>query len=840
MPRITEILLLGHTHHDVGYTGSPRVVDRRHRRAVGEVLDLCDRHAEPGPEQFRWTFEVARPVLEFVRTAPRRDVERLAELVRAGRISVTGGYLNMTQLIGEHELDASYEQLDDLARAGIRVRTEQHGDVNGIAWGAVTAMRRAGIDRLVMALNPDHGRPPFTQPTGFWWEGPDGEAVFVWLSTHYGIGEQWGIVDGEVKTAEQHIARFVCELESRADYPYGVALVHAANDNRWPTARFLDVVRHWNATHPETPMRTATVDEALDRVLPTAERTAAPTVRGEWSDWWSHGHGSTARDVALYRSARTFALTGRVAHALARLREPVPVPTAEVIGYRRGPVQLRDAAELSADLAMVDEQLLLFDEHTWGSWESYSSAGSDFTHSHWNAKAGFACAAHDWGRDVAVEGMVRLLGDSGGGGPDTTRVAVLNPTARPRTEPVSVEVDLRRRVLLARDVPAFGVAWFDLPPSPRPGPPARTIATARYELTVDPRRGGVASLVERATGRELVDGDAEHGLGAVVVEQVAPGSDHPMVTRDPKHFRPEDPGPEFVLALARQEAEPTTEYGPGHAAITWRASGPHLDEVRTTVRLYDDVDLVDVEVRVTKPEVFAPESVFVAFPFDVPGRHFWLETAGAVFRAGDEQLPDTCMDWYSIQHAAAVVDGAGDGVLWGSFDAPLVQVGDVHTGRWARELRTPTGHLNSWIMNNLHFTNFRAAQGGTATFRYRFAPGRGLDRADVRHLGRAVLQPLAPRVMTGPTAMRGSAGLEVEPAEDVLVDLAPGADEAEVRIRLRAVRDSDVPATVRWTGPGSVELEAGPAGRPGGDDGRGAVRVVVPRHGVVDLLARRS
>src|SRR4051812_2732099 len=90
---VRRVLLVPHTHHDVGYTASPRIVDDQHRAIVGEVLRLAaaDRKssgagpvAGPGGAglagRFRWTFEVARPVLRFLSTATpaeRADLQRL-------------------------------------------------------------------------------------------------------------------------------------------------------------------------------------------------------------------------------------------------------------------------------------------------------------------------------------------------------------------------------------------------------------------------------------------------------------------------------------------------------------------------------------------------------------------------------------------------------------------------------------------------------------------------------------------------------------------------------------------------------------------------------------------
>ena len=409
MARIRRLLLLGHTHHDVGYTNSPRIIDRMHGEIVREVLRLADAEDRPldAPDRFRWTFEVARPVLTFLRTATEAERDSLRRHVSEGTVCVTSGYLNLTQLPDAPEFAAAYRAIEAIRSEGIPIRTEQHGDVNGIAWGVADAMLDAGIDRLLMALNPDHGRAPLEQPSAFWWEAPSGRRVFTLLSTHYGFGEEWGIVDGDVELACENILRFVERLDARDDYPLDTAVVHAGNDNRWPAALFVDVVRTWNERHPDRPMTTATTDGVMDALLAQAPPDL-PVLRGEWADWWSHGHGSTEREVAVYREARRFARAAREAFRLARERGEGRPELATVLGYRRGPVRLREEAELARAFDAVDEQLLLFDEHTWGSWETYSKPHSHFSHSHWNAKAGFAYAAWDEARDLAVEALYRL------------------------------------------------------------------------------------------------------------------------------------------------------------------------------------------------------------------------------------------------------------------------------------------------------------------------------------------------------------------------------------------------------------------------------------------------
>ena len=762
MSRIRRLLLLGHTHHDVGYTNSPRIIDGMHAEIVGEVLRLAveDTGGAEDPDRFRWTFEVARPVLNFLRSATPAEADRLRDLVADGTLSVTGGYLNLTQLPDLPEFEAAYRSLQTIRDAGIPVRTEQHGDVNGIAWGAADAMLDAGIDRLVMALNPDHGRAPREQPSVFWWEAPSGRRVFTLLSTHYGFGEEWGIVDGDAELAEQRILAFVERLDTREDYPFDTAVVHAGNDNRWPTALFTRVVRHWNQRHPDRPMETATIDTAMNALAAQAP-AELPVLRGEWADWWSHGHGSTAREVAVYREARRFARSARAAFRLAAERGEGTPALATVLGYRRGPVRLRDEAELAASFERVDEDLLLFGEHTWGSWETYSKPHSNFSHSHGNAKAAFAYSAWDWARDLNVEALYRLAA-SGDAPSQAEGVLVANLSDRPRREAVEAEVEgleagERRRVTLVADIPPSSVAVLPVPaPEPRPQS-GTTVEAGPFRATVDPARGGVVSLLDRSTGRELVDVQAPHGLGAVVTETVtAIGRAH-AIFDDPKNFNPDFPGPEFERRHAASSEAPLVVRTDAYARIHWSTVIPGELTATHTLTLFRDLDDIDLAVRIAKPERFGPESVFVAFPFAVDEPEFLLETAGVVFAADREQLPDTSKDWYSIQHAIGVRSADGStAILWGTVDAPLVQLGGFHTGEWARTLKAPAGHLNSWVMNNLHFTNFQARQEFTGTLHYRFrpAPATGLREATAQY-GADLALPLQARAYAGPSGRPG-------------------------------------------------------------------------------------
>lgn len=841
MTRIRDVLIVAHAHHDVGYTDSPRVIMPLQQRAVGEAIRLASGPTVDDPTAFRWTLENARPVVGFLGDAEASEIEALVRLTRSGRISVTGGYANMTELVGHEELIRSFDSVDSLRRVGLAVRVVQYADVNGLPWGTVPAMVKAGLDVLVMALNPNHGRPPFEQPSAFWWEGPDGSKVLVWLSLDYGLAETWGLLDGDLDGFAAPLAATIDRLEARDDYPFDFVMLHATDDNGWPTRAASDGVRAWNARHPERRLMTATIDQAMDRARLQAARARLPVWRGEWADWWAHGHGSSAYEVGVSREARSLILTAETALSLARLGAGPEPPTERRTAWRRDPVRRRDETEARAAVASVYEDLLLFDEHTWGADESVSRPESTFTRSHWNAKAGFAFAAFDAARDLAVEGLWRLsaLDPTFEG----SSLLVFNAHHETRSGTVALDIDGSLVETRVRDVPGFG--WVRIPlatSDPVIAMPGTVLETDRFRIVVDPERGGIVSLVDKRLPWDLLDPDAVEPLGAVIVEALDPTFDHPVVREGREHFRPETPGPRFRRMIAAIDDSPVVRHGAGWSAISWTATAPTLPSVAVRLTVDDGADDVLVQISLVKEARVDPEGVYVAFPFALFAPTFWLETAGAVYRADIDQLPGTCRDWYSIGHAAGITDGRRS-VLWTTDEAPLVQLGRIHTGEWSDRLDAPVGHIYAWLMNNLYATNFKASQGGPMSFAFSISAHPGpIDADDVRRRGQRAALPLTARLdRHAPSA--ASSQLAVESADVVAVSLVLDRDPDSVVVRLEASARGSQSVSLAWTGPATIDAwHADVFGHPGSPlegDGRSFHLPLGPLESAT-VLVRRS
>jgi hypothetical protein len=820
MAKITELLLVPHTHHDIGYTHVPDVCMRMHEQAIYEAMGLCEAAlADDSPAAFRWTVEISRPLIAFLRGAASADVARLQALVARGRMAVTAGYLHMTQLIGHEEYVRFFLPLREIReRYGLPVSIVQHGDINGLSWGGVPLMREAGLDCLVMALNPDHGRAPFEQPSVFWWAGPDGSRVLVCLNPHYSTtNNPWELTAGRIEAAIAPLAALVARTQARADYPFDFLVMHAAEDNMLPNGKLGDAVRAWNAAGLHPRLRIVTQAEAVDRIRAHPATPDLPVVRGEWADWWAHGHASSAYELGVARLARAEVRTAEAGQALHRLAGATHAVLAApgvlpIVNWYRAGNYIPALDNWQARVDGVYDNLLLFEEHTWGTFETVSHPFSLFNRAHWNRKAAFAydavSTAHDLARE-ALAGLATALPP----GPEPA-LMVLNPLGVPRADLVPVRIPGEDREVWVSDLPPLGVKVVPWDAAASAGPLEESVLPADspaviendyYRLEIDPGAAAITRLYDKALAREWVDPAARGGIGAVVYETTDPADPHPAVQVHRRHFHPNTPGPAFVRTVAGRRGAVTVRRYPYGTTLTVESTAPYLPRIVTTITLFDTMPAIDVTVALDKHENYAMEGVYVLFPFACSGCTYWLETANAVYRADEDQLPVSCRDWYSIQHGAGITDGRAS-VLWATREAPIVQLGGFHTGEWATRLDPKNGHLYAWLMNNLYFTNFQGAQAGHSAYQFRFTtrPG-GLDGGEVRRWGEAfAVRPLA---RLAPIAPGTYQWLDVQPETVAVQLLKPALDAPGAAVlRLKETAGAPAEATIRWLGPGAVAL----------------------------------
>jgi alpha-mannosidase len=818
------VYLFHHSHTDIGYTELQSRVTRNHVEYLDSVIKYCrETDGYPDAAKFRWNIEVAWALENFVKTRPEADVRALVDLIKAGRVELSAIYLNVSDGFAHEEIARTVDVARDFARRyGFDLRSAMNDDVNGFAWSLPQVFRQAGVRYFASGINETRSRAPLRRPNAFWWESPDGSRILHWNGEHYLFGNYDLLLHEAVDRSAPKVGEYLAKLQDRGDYPQDIIAFNVSawvTDNCPPGRQLSDRVKEWNERFVSPKLRLATLHEFFEE-MEKRYGASLPVHKLGWPDYWTDGVASTAFETGLNRVAHNEILTAEKVAAIAAALDP-----AKAFAFPRG--EIREGHALS----------MLYDEHTWGAYNSIDAPWSELARGQWAEKSRFAYEARETSRTVlrrGSEALVKLIAAGGG-----NEFAVFNPLSWPRTDVVRVtlpggplrEAKGRLRVIdrrtgseakfeaqgedallvLAKDVPAMGYAVFAVEKAGA-APVAGAAAAARagtienrfYKITIDPKTGGIVSVFDKDLGRELVDKASPWPLNTYIYEQPEGGraAVDDMTKRAVFH--------RWSAESAKVEA---VERGPVATSLVVSSAPKMCASLRQRIILYDDIKRIDLVNDLDKIETFDPEAVYFAFPFKVgeapPAVR--MEIAGADMAPGVEQLPGTTLDWQTAQHWVEFA-GKDARVVWSPVEAPLVEFGDVNTGKWQKTLDLRNAWVFSYAMNNYWMTNFKASQEGRVEFRYSLTslpPGAGPDRVSSARFGWEVHTPLAafwiPAGNKGPVASTGESFLSIDRPNVIVQALWLDADGTPVA-RLREIGGEA--ADCRLTG----RLLSGPVG----------------------------
>jgi hypothetical protein len=365
--------------------------------------------------------------------------------------------------------------------------------------------------------------------------------------------------------------------------------------------------------------------------------------------------------------------------------------------------------------------------------------------------------------------------------------------------PEGVRVDL---CFTARDVPAYGYRAYRIVPG-APAKPARAKQRSRanslenefYCVTVS-RQTGALSILDKESGRELVDGDGAHGFGALVVRDPQGGE----WTTGKMRVRKGEAGP-VCLTLER--------FGTvrGHPLI------------HQTLALYEGQKRIEVGMRLLKDATPLLDA-HVAFPFKFAHPRFRYEGVLAVLTPGVDDLPGSQLDRLAAQNWVKVTDGEFS-VLWSALDAPVVSLGQLWPGyvspahrclvtedvRLHQRVTSEQMAAHGWIYSDITYnnlgTNFAVAQNGELLFRYVITTHTGdVPDGDAAAFGRQAVSPLAQilaRPLPGATLAPGGSFIMLESAEVpvTLLTLKRAEDQRGLIARIWNIGETPTVARLR-------------------------------------------
>jgi hypothetical protein len=741
------IFIVQHSHIDIGYTEKQELTAEQHAQFMRQAVQLAlspRQKTRDDASRFKFTCEGFWQVEQFLAKATAKERRDLVRALKSGVMELSASRLHFTELLDQDLLRRSLQPALQFARQeGIPLQLAMQCDINGLSWGMADALADVGVRWLSMNINPHHGGNPLGKANvPFYWESPSGKRILAWNGMSYHKANLFGVMGGQtpdcdpgvpgfdspgswtfsdvqdITFAERKLLPFLQWLET-SGYPYDFLPLMGSGlytDNSPPSEQYCRIIQEWNAKHgAAVHLRSATQAEFFEHLERHA--TSLPVYRGDWTDWWSDGVASTPQDTLLFRNAQ------RTRHLLDLLD-----PESRVVSPAR-----REA---------IDDKLMLYAEHTFG--YSHPSLSSLLPQQVFLRKTKHAVDA-DVLASTALYDVLRTRGEGEFTDRRPFEYTVLNPLKTAVRSVAYLPLDFWEAPTVQagyRVVDETGRSYpqqtedsprgwtvavtVDLGPgeqrqlklvTPGEAKPGETPAGEAFEnewyRAAWSQDKGIVNLTDRATGAQVLDSS----LGALgsPIYQLFTGGDRTLGGRGWRLKgaveRPQDEvSAGQCTAIKRVATGPVYERWEFH----YQVSGATAYALVATFSHH--LPQIELTARLMKTDVRDPEGMYVLFPFAVPGGAWHWDKPGALIRPGLDQLPQSCADYYLVQHGAALA-GKGCGVAWATLDAPLVQLGRLRLWTYSTSIE-PTGPLYSWLTNNKWETNFRVSCGGAYDFRY--------------------------------------------------------------------------------------------------------------------------
>jgi alpha-mannosidase len=750
-----SVYVLPHSHVDIGYTNTQAKVLKLHMDNIDESIDLAEKTQNyPAEARFKWTTEAIWVVDNYLKLASTEKKARFWNAVKKGWINLDGAYGNInTSMTDSRQLMQMFSRSQKLAKEqGIEIHTMFQGDVPGASWGLAAQAEQTGIKYFLSGPNASDriGNLAKWQDKPFYWLSPSGkQKLLFWQCQPYSIGyalkgtkiPNFFTIDEPKPFYTGHptenflnpyLFQYLEGLEQKA-FPYNMSiLTWAMSDNAPIDPELPDAVKAWNERYASPKLIITSVKQFFND-LEQKYRNDIPSFTGDYTEYWTDGVSSAAKETALSRSASD------------QLKQ-----TGAIWAIRNKPAY--------PVVAFDDtwKNLLLYNEHTWGAYNSVGEPDDPKVKSEWTVKQSYVLRAKnqvDSLMNIALKPVSAKVNS----------IDVYNTLSWARAGVVYVPANLSSAgdlvkdasgkkipsqrlstgelVFVAEAIPQFGKSTYTINSGKAYAQgmakvTANSLSNGIYTIGLDAKTGNITKLTKSTSTTRNYTVDST-GLNQYLY---MPGDSlKNLVSVSNTNISIKEKGPLVVSLLIRSDA-------PGSKGLT------------REIRLVSGTDKVELINTIDKTAIRRKESVHFAFPFNVPGAQVSYSIPWGSARAEADQLPYANHNWFTMQRWVDI-SNANYGITWSSPDAPLFEIGNITTANLLGGLHhapqwlsfTPqSSNIYSWVMNNLWHTNFRADQEGLATFHYYIqAHDGGFDNFKANQAGLNDHQPLIAATASG-------------------------------------------------------------------------------------------
>jgi alpha-mannosidase len=718
-PNLEEVVVIIKTHYDIGFTRRVGEVVNYYRTGMIDMaMQIMEQGKDlPAYQQFELTCPgwVMSKVLDDWQGQTAERKAKLDAYIKSGRLRFHALPFTLESDACEpEEMARGFGFTSDLCRrynlplpiSGKMTDVPSHG-------GALaTVLGNSGVKFMHIGCNwpSSYVRTPGL----FWWEGPDGSRVLTFYSSIYGTATGFNFPHAFGGTDPNVGHNFI----PPDDWKYSVwpaIIVTMDNSGPPPAAEVTRLFEEARRQLPGVKIRFGTMDDFANAFLAT--KPELPVVKGEMPDTWIHGIMCDPGGGKLSRAIHPLLASAEALHTQLGLWG-VAQPS------------------IAKDVAAAYEKILLYGEHTWGTFHNIEQFGDNFKNANpsvvatleasWEDKTDYIRAAAKITQAI-TDADLKALADNVNA--PAGNIIVYNPLPWPR----SGRVESDGKTFSVTDVPASGYKVVPAPSSPVSASTS-TLESPFFKVTLDPSRGAIASLVDKRTGREWVDAAAERSLGQYLNERFT----YEQTAKYCRDYQQGRWGNNLMkemhkLGMISEKQVPYRAATSANGTVTISGDTAtlecpadvtnHMPGTALRVTLPQDQPFIELELTIRdKAKDNWPEADWLCLPFKVANPQLRVYRQLGSMNPATDILTGANRDLFSVGHGVTITDADGSGIAISPIDHPLVSLDRPGCWQFSKDAATftpkkPIVYLN--LYNNQWNTNFRYWYPGTWSSRVR-------------------------------------------------------------------------------------------------------------------------
>jgi len=718
-----NVIVVFKTHFDIGYTDlAGSVVNKYQTSMIEGALKVIDKtRSLPGDEHFTWTLP-AWPMQQILSGSTPEIRDRVVEALKNKYLAVHAlPFTIETEASDLETLARAFQSSSDISREyELELpRDAKMTDVPEHSWVLPTILANAGIKFLHLGCNAASQSPEV--PDLFWWEGPDGSRVLTMYSWKY-YGTDVVPPDG---------------------WPYKtwIAIIHTNDNTGAPepevVQQTIDEIKRLN---PNARVTQGRMSDFYDLVV--KEKVDIQVVRKDMPDTWIHGYMSMPEEIKISRTIKKEIFT------LDMLNSELNLWKSE-------------KSDISPLIKKSVENSLLFDEHTFGLAMSHGHSGYwcyGDTFKTLKAENVFDPIEFSWKekslRIIDAERVIRPeLNDklrelANSVDIQGAHLTVYNPLPWKRDGVVNLQIfsgNLKNATsvkdiatgdiidltntgnvvrFIAKNVPAMGYKSYIPVENKETANSASQLKRSQdiieneyFKIIIDRIKGGLGSVIDKRSGREMVKSGSEYVFGGYVYERFSRENTESYAKDYIKggwEWAPAELGRPNLSGEKYKQVHPVpyaVEYEIDNvkvsAILQFRRDGSNPHDYTMIYSLYKNLPFVEVQWGITgkSPEPW-PEGGWISFPFNIDNPTFRLGRLGSIVDPATDYIKNSNLDYCFVNTGIAVTGSDKKGFGISSPDVPGISLDRPGLWKFTRNFIPSNPNVFFNLYNNQWSTNF--------------------------------------------------------------------------------------------------------------------------------------